>query len=1164
MSAKYVFGIDLGLNNVGWAVIRKEKDLQVEAYGTYVFNSPLSEDNKATSGLKSRDRGMKRRSRRTLKRRSERKKALYRLLAENGFLPLSEEERVEMFCRHGTREVPLHPYALRAKALTEKLDPFHVGRVFCHLNQRRGFLSPRDLMLKGVGAQTDAKFDTEDEESGQTKKEIAQTRDAMGDFPTIGAFLAERMRNNDPVRKKTKKHKEDLSKDEIQRRFVRHDRAMLEKEFHTVWEAQSKHHPLLTAELKKQVEKLIFHQIPIGAQIGLRGKCTLFPKENRIAAASLTAQKFRIAQDLAHLKVAESPNSEERSLKPEERRKLLMRLMFDPSLIDEVVAEEQEGLKEKLRTGENLSWSEAKTLIGQPTTALFNLEPVPRKGRTSRGSTMKAKGAFEDSDQSGTKRELKGSKTVSHIKRVIGEKWDQLGPKGQENLVGILLTARSVPVYIRNENGNKQLNPDILKEKTATAHVYHLLHEKGVQTVGMKGAKPIYLKFTEIEAANLATLELPKGYLNLSLKAVKRVMPHLLLDKVYSEACKAVGLDHANPDATGEIFDFLEPKMSDGIKHPLVKCSVLSAIRVVNQLIKRYCPPPYDNPKEKPYTIRIELPRDLAKGAEERERIEKKNDESRRIRERNAKRIEEEANQNPADKDKIVVNDTNLKKIELWDECNTELPYEPGERIASIRDLLVGPYEIDHIVPRSYNFDNSRGNLVLCTSQFNKDKKDKCLFEVICSQDRELWPQIQAFIQTQRGQKNPAPVPSNLLPKQWRNIRTRVNSLKSMPEHKRKRILAEELPEKGFEGRHLTATGYISKEVLRIAKHLGVEVTVTQGSATGHLRRLWRLNDVVPLHPAEKNEKPKPGKPRSDYRHHAVDAVVIALTSPSETTKVLDFYRRKELGLPRTEDKPVLSPIPNLREQVERMIPGCPVVHRPDRRASGEFHKEQPVNLDVDDLETRLRLAQAKEKSAKETGADYKASKGEKVKGIQKELAIARGVIVAAKDCEPGKATPHAGGKYLIRLDEQGNVTQAYTTENKHHMVIWECLEKGSRGKFERQAKVVTMIEATRRRQKKEHVIKKDDCPQGWRFVMSICKGDTVEMTSGKIGVVSKLSESDTGVWGPHVAQQVGKINRDNDYLVLRMQNLSGLDNFKRRIVQNIFGETVFSEGPDD
>jgi len=1084
VSAKYAFGLDLGLNNVGWAVIEHGDNARIESFGTYVFNSPLTEDSDATSGLKSRDRGMKRRSRRTLKRRADRKKALYRLLAEKGFLPLAEEARVEMFCRHRENGIEVHPYALRAKALTEKLEPFHVGRVLCHLNQRRGFLSPRDLMLKGVGAQTDAKFDTDDEESGLVKGEIKQTREAMEGFPTIGAFLANRMRHGEPVRKKTKKHRQDVSKEELKQRFVRHDRAMLEKEFHAIWNAQSKHHPLLTPELKRQVEDLIFHQIPVGAQIGLRGKCIFFPEENRIAAASLTAQKYRIAQDLAHLQIKPKLNSEERPLSPAERQTLANLLMKGDDLSwtdakSAIVRAQQKGDQ-----GDDLSRPDAENAIELPT-ARFSVEPSGTKPK------------------SGEKEKLKGCKTALDIRKVIGEKWDQLGPKGQENLVGILLTVQNDPIYIR-ENGVKKHNP---KMKPAAARIYKFLRERPIG--------PNKVQLSESEAANLATLDLPKGYLNLSLKAIKKIMPHMLRDKVYSEACAAVGLNHTNPDATGEIFDLLEPRMAEGIRHPLVKCSVYSAIRVINQLIKRY---------GKPAAIRIELPRDLAKSAKQREEETEVMQVKEKIRKRHRELLAEHG---------IPINERNLKKVALWYECGTKLPYEPDVTIGSVKDLCESDIEIDHIVPRSHNFDNSLSNLALCTRDFNlRIKKDKCFYQAIQEYNPELWAKIVTHVKELK--------PDYLISPNEKEKEV-LGKLAKQSSFKRQRILAKDLPEGGFTGRHLTATGYIAKEILAMVKHLGpiieevpdpetgeifewglaVDVTVTQGSATGHLRGLWGLNKVVPLHPSEYDEegKPKPGKSRSDYRHHAVDAVVIALTDRSAAMKVAAFYKAKELQQP--DRKPIESPIPNLREQVEKMIPTCPVVHRPDRRASGQLHKE----------------------TAETPGPETPGGK-----------PMERRVV----------------GNKLVCYDGQGRPAQAYSLGNNHHMVIWECLTPNKKGAFERRAEVVPCIEAVQRRQRKEAVIRHKAAPQGWRFVMSICKGDMVEMADGTIGVVSKFSaEANSAgvymvVWRPYVAQQLGKVNPENPYMIQSVRSSAGLTNVRHRIVHNVRGETVFSEGLDD
>ncbi len=1011
--------MDLGLNNVGWAVVDKSgAEPELLDQGTYVFSSPLEEDQDASSGLKSKDRGMKRRSRRTLHRRAQRKRNLYHLLAKNGFLPMRMDERVTFFCRNKIDGREVNPYALRARAIRERLEPFEIGRVLCHLNQRRGFLSPRELMLMGV-AKPDEAYDAPlDEKEGPIKQEIRQTKDAMQGFPTLGAFLYDRMTSGEPVRKKVRGATDAEKKAENARRFVRHDRALIEQEFDAIWAAQAKYHPLLTDNLCEQVHTQVFRQIPIGKQIGLRGKCTFFPEETRIARASLTTQKFLLAQDIANLKFSSPSQPEPQALSEKQRKALL----------------------QELNRHDQLTWAEVKNAVGLGPTAQFNVEPPP--GRTQ---------------AKGSKKFLVGNRTAIELRKLLGDKWDALGELGQRTLVGEMLT---VPDDPKNRGSHKEI-------RTAAKKLFDILQSKPYGPNGVT--------FTQTEAANLATIDLPAGYLNLSLKAVKKLTPSLLKDCTYDQACARVGLDHANPDETGEVFDRLKPEFAEAIRHPLVRCSVLSAIRVINQIIDRY---------GKPSGIHIELPRDLARSAKQREEVEKEQREREKIRNGYRKLIEEAG---------FPVNDTNLKKVDLWHEAGKVLPYEPDVTISTVKELLAADIEIDHIVPRSHNFDNSRGNLALCTRDFNiRIKRNGTLYAGVMAYDPGRWAQIEAH----------------------------VRSIKTMSPAKRDRILAKTLPDKDFMGRHFSSTGYISSEVLRIVRKLWVEdVVVTNGSITGELRRRWGLNKVVPLHPEEidENGKPKKTKSRSNYRHHALDAVVIALTDRSLGLAVTKYYQEYE----RTGIRPESGfpcPIPAMRHWTAGTIADWPVVHRPDRRASGAMHNE-----------------------------------------------TAYAVPPGTPEGKP--FTSQVVGNKLIRYDREGKPAQAYALSNNHHVVIWERTTPNKKGEFERCAEVVPTIEAVRRRQRKDSVVRTHRVEPGWRFVMALCKGDMVEMEDGTIGVVSKFSakqkpcDAELAIWAPYAALKLGKVNKDNGYIVAYIQTAGRLAEVRRRVVLNAFGDVVWSEG---
>ncbi|MFN3729315.1 MAG: type II CRISPR RNA-guided endonuclease Cas9 [Fimbriimonadaceae bacterium] len=1063
MARTLVYGIDLGINNVGWAAVEKsDGEVEILAMGTYVFDSPLANENDPAEGLKSKIRGQKRRARKTGQRRRQRKQRLYRLLADHGLVPTTFEERAKLFCAEP------NPYCLRAKALTEKLELFEVGRAICHLNQKRAFLSPRDLMLYGV-----AKFKDEDllegsdddaseeaKETGQILSEIRRTKEEMKGFETIGAYLWHRLQHQQPVRKKKLKNvKPAQQKAEDERRFVRAERHMIAEEFDLIWARQAQYHPILTNELKAQVRNIIFAQRNLAADPKTRGHCIFCKEELRMPRASLTAQRYVLAQDVAHLEILEPNTATFRKLRPDERVKLVAKLM----------------------EGHDLSWSEVKQSIGVPIESAFNVEPVKVKGQKGAGT-------------SGKKEKLRASQTVNRIKAIIGEKWEALGAQAQRELVGEMIS-------IRDWVGQETEEPAAVRRRNLFLR---------------KAYGPGQVTFTEQEANRLATVELPAGYLNVSLKAAKKILPHLLEDKVYSDACKAAGFDHANPEGELQILDRLPYPTEDDIPHAVVRASVRSAVRVLNALHREF---------GKPDAIHIELPRDLSLGAKARLEKELEIKKATKRREEIAKRLIE-----------INIRPTrdNIRKVQLWEELGGKgLALEPEVIISGLEDLFRGGYDIGHIVPRGHSLDNSMGNLFLCTERFNR--------------------QIQ-------GNRTPYEALGHTA--EWPKIVAHVNSLKAMPPNKRRKLLAKERPE-DFTGRHLAATGWISREVLKLAQRMVTHqpnALVVPGRATADLRSFWELEGLVPLHPIEEIAEREyrewmdkvdrgeaisdeymapPSKNRSNFFHHAVDALVVALTDRGALQAMAQYYQMADLADPALADKERRKaerarrlPDPNLRAKARAALDRAEVVHRPNRRPTGELHKQMP---------------------------EEKAVQG----------------------MPPGEPwSSKVIGNYLVNYDAEGKAAQAYPLGSNHHCIIWERTEPNKKGVYERMAEVVPTIEAVRRRNAGEPVIQKQR--PGLRFVMALCKGDMVEMTDGTLAVVSRFSPKPSGkdvdlyLWHVYVAHQLisevsahnHKAKKDpqlehiiNPYLVARYQSAPHLLKLASRVVLNPLGRVVYREG---
>src|SRR5690606_26348255 len=85
-----------------------------------------------------------------------------------------------------------------------------------------------------------------------------------------------------------------------------------------------------------------------------------------------------------------------------------------------------------------------------------------------------------------------------------------------------------------------------------------------------------------------------------------------------------------------------------------------------------------------------------------------------------------------------------------------------------------------------------------------------------------------------------------------------------------------------FSSRQLNDTRYISKEAKNYLAQICKKVTVAPGQMTSNLRHKWGLNNIL-------NEENK--KTREDHRHHAIDALVMALGKVSYLQELSKWNR---------------------------------------------------------------------------------------------------------------------------------------------------------------------------------------------------------------------------------------------------------------------------------
>ena len=137
---KKVLGLDIGVASIGWAYINEPENEQ-EQYAIINMGSriiPLNSDEndeftKGNAISKNANRRMKRGMRRGNHRYKMRKWKLNSKLATLNMMPDKS-----LF---GINSIEL--YGLRSKAITEQISLQELGRIFYHLNQKRGYKSNR-------------------------------------------------------------------------------------------------------------------------------------------------------------------------------------------------------------------------------------------------------------------------------------------------------------------------------------------------------------------------------------------------------------------------------------------------------------------------------------------------------------------------------------------------------------------------------------------------------------------------------------------------------------------------------------------------------------------------------------------------------------------------------------------------------------------------------------------------------------------------------------------------------------------------------------------------------------------------------------------------------------------------------------------------------------
>ena len=615
-------------------------------------------------------------------------------------------------------------------------------------------------------------------------------------------------------------------------------------EFEKIWETQATYHKELTSELKQEIRDIIiFYQRPLKSKKNLIAVCeleqrkvkvTVDGKEKEITIGPKVApksspmfQEFRIWQNLNNILLLDHETNSKRPLYEEERNLLY----------------------EELSVKEKLSKTEALKVLG----------------KKSKQWDLNYK-------------ELEGNRTQA----VLYDCYNRIiVMSGHEECNFKKLKASDIRHYVKMIFKNLAFNTDILcfdsslkgheLERQPMYQLWHLLYSyEGDNSRTGNDALLRKLEtsfgFPKKYAAVLADLVFEDSYGNLSVKAMRNILPHLQAGKDYSQACEETGYKHSRRSLTKEELNQKEYKErlellpKNSLHNPVVEKILNQMINVINAVIDEY---------GKPDEIRIELARELKIGAAERENmtrgINQGNAENKRIREI----LEKEFALSYISRNDII-------KYKLYEELKSNgFKTLYSDTYISKDKLFSKDFDIEHIIPKARLFDDSLSNKTIEARDVNIAKSNKTAFD---------------FILERYGEQGVKTYKTKLL---------RLLEDGAISNKKYNNLLKTEadIPS-GFIDRDLRNTQYIAKKAYEILSELVKIVTPTTGSVTNRLRKDWQLvdvmkelnfekylklglADVIEDRDGRKVKRIKDWTKRNDHRHHAMDALTIAFTKPS-------------------------------------------------------------------------------------------------------------------------------------------------------------------------------------------------------------------------------------------------------------------------------------------
>ena len=445
---------------------------------------------------------------------------------------------------------------------------------------------------------------------------------------------------------------------------------------------------------------------------------------------------------------------------------------------------------------------------------------------------------------------IKGNSTLYQLRKALGKKY--------EHLLKMDIPLVDVAVYESTGEVVQYVAESI--EKEPLYRLWHLVYSVQDEEQLRKALCKFGIEDEEV-IENLFKIDFVKpGYANKSHKFIRKILPYLMQGYHYSEACEHVDIKHSKSETkeeneARELVAKIPLLMKNELRQPIIEKILNQMINIVNALKEKH---------GEIDEVRIELARELKQSKDERahatERINKN--------ERENKAIEEKIREFG-----IRPSRARIQKYKMWQESQERCFY-CGKQIGAAEFLSGFDVEVEHIIPRSVLFDDSFSNKVCACCTCNHTKGNMTARDFMETRgSAELESYLQRVDQAYQEGRISKTKRDHLL---WSK---------------------EDIPQ-DFIDRQLRQSQYIAKKAAEILYPAFRHVYATSGSVTDFLRHIWGYDEILhqlnlaKYRDAEmtemvtydhrgqehQEERIKNWSKRIDHRHHAIDALTIALT----------------------------------------------------------------------------------------------------------------------------------------------------------------------------------------------------------------------------------------------------------------------------------------------